>query len=95
MFAALVTGLGMGVVEASIASEIMLRAPEPLHDRALGLNVAALFLGPFLDPWIVAPLAAKGGILFAITVIGVAYPGASVGFIVLAVQRRSSGAILS
>ena len=44
VFASLVTGLGIGVVEATIASEIMLRVPEPLHDRALGLNVAALFL---------------------------------------------------
>jgi len=88
VFASLVTGLGIGVVEPTIASEIMLRVPEPLHDRALGLNVAALFFGSFLNPWIVFPLAARGGILFAITVIGIAYLVGGAGFVVLETRRR-------
>jgi MFS family permease len=89
VFAALITGLGIGLVGATITSEILLRVPDSLHDRALGLNTAALFFGPFLNPWVVAPLAAWKGIFFAITVIGFGYLVAGAGFFVVRKHRAS------
>lgn len=87
VLASFVTGLGMGVVEATIASEIIKRVPEPSHDRALGLNVVAMFLGPFLNPWVVAPLVALGGIGFAVLLIGGAYLVAGGGFLLVGIRR--------
>ena len=57
--AMVVTGLGIGVIEPTIASELLSLTPEPLHDRAMGVNVAAMFLGQFLNPLAIAPLREK------------------------------------
>lgn len=81
ILASFIAGLGMGVVEATIASEIIKRVPPASHDRALGLNVAAMFLGPFLNPWIVAPLVAVGGIGFAVFLFGGVYLAAGACFL--------------
>lgn len=68
-----VTGLGIGVIEPTIASELLKRTPEPLHDRVMGMNVAAMFLGQFLNPLAIAPLRDGHGIIFAFSTVGLAY----------------------
>jgi MFS family permease len=68
-----VVGMGIGIIEPTVASELLKRTPEPLHDRAMGVNVAAMFLGQFLNPLVIAPLRDTFGIANAFSIIGVAY----------------------
>jgi MFS family permease len=68
-----VVGIGIGIIEPTVASELLLRTPEPLHDRAMGVNVAAMFLGQFLNPLLLAPVREAYGIAFAFTVVGLVY----------------------
>ncbi len=72
VLAAAIVGIAMGTVEATVASELLQRTPEPLHDRAMGLNVAALFLGQFVNPLAVAPLSQIGGAVLAFHIVGAA-----------------------
>jgi MFS family permease len=81
VLAAFITGLGIGVIEPTVASELLLRTPEPLHDRAMGLNVAAMFLGQFLNPYVVLPLTQARDISFAFQAIGAAYLAGGVLFL--------------
>ncbi|ANI79965.1 MFS transporter [Sphingobium sp. EP60837] len=69
----IVVGVGIGIIEPTVASELLLRTPEPLHDRAMGVNVAAMFLGQFLNPLLLAPVREAYGIAFAFTAVGLAY----------------------
>ena len=82
-----ITGLGIGVIEPTVASELLLRTPEPLHDRAMGVNVAAMFLGQFLNPLAIAPLRGAQGITFAFAATGAFYLCLAVPF-ALARGRR-------
>ena len=65
-----IMGLALGIIESTVASEVLARAPAKLHDRAIGLSIAALFLGQFLNPWVAKPLRDAGGAEFAFQVIG-------------------------
>jgi len=85
----IVTGLGIGVIEPTAASELLLRTPEPLHDRAMGVNVAAMFLGQFLNPLVVAGVRDLGGIVLAFVAIGGAY---LVSGLLFAAARPATGA---
>jgi MFS family permease len=86
ILAAFITGLGIGVIEPTVASELLLRTPEPLHDRAMGLNVAAMFLGQFLNPYVVLPLREAQDIGFAFQAIGVAYLAGGLLFLLAMVR---------
>lgn len=88
MFAAFVVGLGIGVIEPTVASELLLRTPEPLHDRAMGLNVAAMFLGQFLNPFVVAPLYMVGGAPFAFQTVGAIYLVGGALFVIAVIAGR-------
>ena len=68
-----IMGLALGIIESTVASEVLSRAPEKLHDRAIGLSIAALFFGQFLNPWVAKPLRDAGGAAFAFQVIGGAF----------------------
>ena len=87
--AAAIVGIAMGTVEATVASELLQRTPEPLHDRAMGLNVAALFLGQFLNPLAVAPLSEIGGATLAFHLVGVGCLAGGVLFLANLIVRRS------
>jgi len=71
-----IIGIGAGCAEATIASAILLKSPDRVHGRALGLLVSALFLGQWLNPWVFAPVRAALGLSTAFWVIGA-------GFVVL------------
>jgi len=85
-----VVGLGIGIIEPTVASELLLRTPEPLHDRAMGVNVAAMFLGQFLNPLVIAPLRDGPGILFAFTATGVAYLVGAALFLLVRGSRKAT-----
>jgi predicted MFS family arabinose efflux permease len=89
VLAMVVTGLGIGIIEPTVASQLLLLTPEPLHDRAMGVNVAAMFLGQFLNPLVIAPLHDAGGILFAFTATGFAYLLGAALFLLALARRRA------
>jgi MFS family permease len=88
IFAAFVVGLGIGVIEPTVASELLLRTPEPLHDRAMGLNVAAMFLGQFLNPLLIAPLYGVVSASAAFQLVGAAYLFGGVLFLIAVLIGR-------
>jgi len=85
--AAAIIGIALGVIEPTIASELLARTPEPLHDRAMGLNVAALFFGQFLNPWIAAPLNNAGGPMLTFQTFGLIYLACGLLFVVTIATR--------
>lgn len=95
IMAMVVVGLGIGIIEPTVASQLLLKTPEPLHDRAMGVNVAAMFLGQFLNPFVVAPLSQVGGIVMAFNAIGIAYLGAGILFLLAMARMRDARASAS
>jgi MFS family permease len=75
-----IMGLALGIIESTVASEVLSRAPEKLHDRAIGLSIAALFFGQFLNPWVSKPLRDAGGADFTFQVIGGCFLLAALAF---------------
>ena len=80
VFAMVVTGLGIGIIEPTVASELLTRTPEPLHDRVMGVNVAAMFLGQFINPLLLAPVRQALGINPTFSIVGGIYLTAAVLF---------------
>lgn len=80
-------GLGTGLIEPAVASAVLARTPEALHDRAMGVVIMALFLGQFLNPVILGPLRQAGGIGFAFVATAIAYLAGALLF-GLAIGRR-------
>ena len=85
---ALALGVGAGSVEPTLVSRALNQTPEALHDRAAGAAMATLFLGQFLNPVVVGPVAAFGGVEFAAATFGVAYLAAGAMFMAALVRRR-------
>lgn len=85
-----VMGLGLGIIEPAIASEALGRTPEILHDRAVGISLAALFFGQFLNPLVAKPLRDAGGAGFTFTVIGSAFLLAAALFLIAALRPRQA-----
>ena len=94
VLAMVITGLGIGVIEPTVASELLSLTPEPLHDRAMGVNVAAMFLGQFLNPLAIAPLREGHGVTFAFAVTGAIYLAGALLFLlaILTGRRRAAPA---
>jgi len=76
----IVTGIGLGIIEPTVASELLTRTTEPLHDRVMGVNVAAMFLGQFINPLILAPVRQLLGINVTFSIVGVVYLAAAILF---------------
>jgi MFS family permease len=81
-------GLGAGLIEPAIASAVLTRTQEPLHDRAMGAVIMALFLGQFLNPIVLRPLRELGGIDLVFTFSGAAYLALGALFLLVALGRR-------
>ncbi|WP_035530761.1 MFS transporter [Paraburkholderia sacchari] len=71
--ASAVMGIGAGLVEATCATMIMSRAPLSMRSRATGLLLSAIFLGQFLNPWVVGPIRVLCGIDKAFMVVGILF----------------------
>ncbi len=85
-----VMGVSAGLVEATSATLILSRVPVDMQSRALGLLLSAIFLGQFLNPWVVDPLRQALGIHGAFVAVG---GGLIALAILLAVFRPKHGAI--
>jgi len=59
---------------------LLTRTTEPLHDRVMGVNVAAMFLGQFINPLILAPVRQLLGINGTFSIVCVAYLAAAILF---------------
>jgi len=68
-----IIGIGAGCAEATIASAILLKSPDHVHGRALGVLVSALFLGQWLNPWVFAPVRAAIGLQGAFWAVGAGF----------------------
>jgi predicted MFS family arabinose efflux permease len=85
-----IMGLALGIIESTVASEVLSRSPESLHDRAIGLSIAALFFGQFLNPWVAKPLRDLGGAALAFQVIGAAFLVAALLFALAWLRSRKA-----
>ncbi len=65
LMAMIVNGLGMGSVMPNLSVWLMARAPAALRGRAVGGLSASIFLGQFLSPLVVEPIAAPFGLAAA------------------------------
>lgn len=81
-------GLGSGLIEPVIASAVLARTPEALHDRAMGAVIMALFLGQFLNPIALRPLREIGGIDLVFLATGLAYLTGAALFLVATLRLR-------
>ena len=91
IIAAILIGCGIGIIEPTIASETLTRTPERLHDRAMGVNISAMFFGQFLNPIVMGPLRTKWGIGDAFIYDGLAFAAAGLVF-AAAMFRRPAAA---
>jgi MFS family permease len=66
-------GVSAGLVEASAATLILGRVPLHARAPAIGLLLSAVFLGQFLNPWVVDPLRHAFGIHGAFIAVGTAF----------------------
>lgn len=65
------TGLGAGVLTPHLVNLVLDRASESQRGRAVGVMYSALFFGSFLNPLLMAPLAALFGRHTAVVGIGI------------------------
>jgi MFS family permease len=71
--ASAVMGIAAGLVEATAATLILRRVHEHARGPAIGLLLSAIFLGQFLNPWVVDPLRHAFGIQGAFVAVGVVF----------------------
>ena len=79
-------GLGGGNMVIYVNNLILDRAPAALRGKALGFMVTAMYIGDFLNPWVVTPLRLAIGNHNAFTVIGLAV---LIGAVTVAALQRS------
>ena len=91
LVAMLVNGLGMGSVMPNLSVWLMARAPAALRGRAVGGLSASIFLGQFLSPLAVEPIAAPFGLAAAYGVVGGLLVLAAGGFALHAALVRREG----
>lgn len=82
-------GFGSGLAFPQMMNTILDRAPQEARGRASGLTYTSIFLGDFLNPIVVAPLALTLGLHGAFTTIGLA---AGAAFVITLVTRARSSA---
>jgi MFS family permease len=63
-------GIGGGMTVPHFASRIIEAAPEGLRPQALGLMYTMIFVGEFVNPWVVTPLHLQFGIAVAFMCVG-------------------------
>ena len=75
-------GIGAGMTIPHFGSKIIERAPLALRATALGLMYTMIFVGEFLNPWVVTPLRVAFGIDTAFLLVGAAaLSGAAVAYV--------------
>ena len=74
-----ISGLGTGLLNPQVNNMLLSRTVVEARGRAVGLGYTARYVGDFLNPVIVGPLAAMGGLNMAFVILGTAFVVA-VGF---------------
>lgn len=72
-FGSALMGIAAGLVEATSATIILGRVNEHARSAAIGLLLSSIFLGQFLNPWVVDPLRTLLGINGAFIAVGAAF----------------------
>jgi MFS family permease len=90
IIAAIMIGSGIGIIEPTIASETLARTPERLHDRAMGVNISAMFFGQFLNPIVMGPLRTMWGIGDAFIYVGLAFAAAGALFVAATLRKPAA-----
>ncbi len=65
-------GLGAGMTVPHFAGRLIENAPLSVRPRALGLMYTMIFVGEFVNPWIITPIHVRYGISAAFLAIGIA-----------------------
>jgi MFS family permease len=74
-----ISGLGTGLLNPQVNNMLLSRTAVEARGRAVGLGYTARYVGDFLNPVIVGPLAAMAGLGIAFVILGTAFV-AAVGF---------------
>jgi MFS family permease len=74
-----ISGLGTGLLNPQVNNMLISRVSPEARGRAVGLGYTARYVGDFLNPVIVAPIAAMAGLGVAFVILGTAFV-AAVGF---------------
>ncbi|MBS0580780.1 MAG: MFS transporter [Proteobacteria bacterium] len=69
-FGCALNGIGGGMTVPHFASRIIEAAPEGVRPQALGFMYTMIFVGEFVNPWVVTPLHLQFGIAVAFLCIG-------------------------
>ena len=72
-FGCAISGLGTGLLNPQTNNMLLTRTAPEARGRAVGLGYTARYVGDFLNPVIVGPLAAIGGLNLAFVILGTAF----------------------
>jgi len=86
-----IMGIAAGWVEATGATLILGRVSEEFRPAAIGTLISSVFLGQFLNPWVVDPLRHAFGIAGAFAAVGAFFCCLALALVVL-VQRETAPA---
>jgi len=65
-------GLGSGLLTPHLIGRVLARAPDNARGRATGAMYAAMFLGSFMNPLLLAPITSRFGVHAAVGIVGCA-----------------------
>ncbi|MFT4053641.1 MAG: MFS transporter [Novosphingobium sp.] len=88
LLGAAVLGIGAGSVEPTLIARALQDTPQALHDRAAGAAMGTNFAGQFLNPVVVRPFLAFGGINGALTGFGYGYVAAGLAIALMVIVMR-------
>jgi MFS family permease len=86
-FGCAISGIGIGIMNPQVNNMLLASAPQNARGRAVGLGYTARYLGNFLNPVIVHPLAVMFGIHAAFVMVGAAFAAAA---LLDSMQRRKA-----
>lgn len=84
-----ISGVGIGIMNPQVNNMLIAGAPQSARGRAVGLGYTARYLGNFLNPVLVHPLASMFGIHVAFVIVGALFLA---GAVLDLVQRRKAAA---
>jgi MFS family permease len=73
-----ISGIGTGLLNPQVNNMLLSRVGAEARGRSVGLGYTARYAGDFLNPVIVAPLAAAAGLHGAFVILGTAFVGAAI-----------------
>ena len=87
----LVAGLGMWAIMPNLSLWLMASTPPTVRGRLVGGMTASVFLGQFLSPLLVQPIAGPFGLATAYVAMAGALSLVAAGFAIHTLRRRTAG----